>query len=89
MEFFIFIDEARILYGKVVDIMKLGRLDLDSRFEYIVIYKDKRDNTVNTWTLNDGALRVNYKQMKKSGNVEFLGIYQKLTDSQLLDIMTR
>ena len=82
-------NKARILYGKVVDIMKLGRLDLDPRFEYIVIYKDKRDNTVNTWTLNDGALRVNYKQMKKSGNVEFLGIYQKLTDSQLLDIMTR
>ena len=69
--------------------MKLGRLDLDPRFEYIVVYKDKRDNTVNTWTLDEGALRVNYKQMKESGNVEFLGIYQRLTDSQLLDIMTR
>lgn len=69
--------------------MKLGRLDLDPRFEYMVIYKDKRDNTVNTWTLGEGALRVNYKQMKKSGNVEFLGIYQKLTDSQLLDMMAR
>lgn len=72
-----------------VDIIKLGRLDLDPRFEYIVVYKDKRDNTVNTWTLDEGALRVNYKQMKESGNVEFLGIYQKLTDSQLLDIITR
>ena len=74
---------------RMVNIMKLGRLDLDPRFEYIVVYKDKRDNTVNTWTLDEGALRVNYKQMKESGNVEFLGIYQRLTDSQLLDIMTR
>lgn len=69
--------------------MDIGRLDLDPRFEYIVVYKDKRDNTVNTWTLGESALRINYKQMKDSGDVEFLGIYQKLTDSQLLDIMTR
>ena len=69
--------------------MDIGRLDLDPRFEYMVVYKDKRDNTVNTWTLGESALRVNYNQMKESGNVEFLGIYQKLNDSQLLDIMTR
>lgn len=69
--------------------MKLGRVDLDTRFEYIIVYKDKRDDTVNTWTLGESGLIVNYKQMKESGNVEFLGIYQKLNDSQLLDIMTR
>ena len=69
--------------------MDIGRLDLDPRFEYMVVYKDKRDKTVNTCTLGEGALQVNYKQMKESGNVEFLGIYQKLTDSQLLDIMNR
>lgn len=68
--------------------MNIGMLDLDPRFKYMVVYKNKRDNTVNTWTLGENALRVNYKQMKDSGNVEFLGIYQKLTDSQLLDIMT-
>lgn len=69
--------------------MNIGSLDLDPRFEYMIVYRDKRDNTVNTWTLGETALRVNYKQMKESGVVEFLGIYQKLTDSQLLDIMTR
>ena len=69
--------------------MKIGTLDLDPRYEYIIVYRDKRDSTINTWTLNESALRINYRQMKESGNVEFLGIYKKLNDSQLLDIMTR
>lgn len=69
--------------------MNIGTLDLDTRFEYIIIYKDKRDNTINTWTLNESSLRVNYKQMKESGNVEFLGIYKKLNDNQLLDVLVR
>lgn len=69
--------------------MDVGRLDFDPRPDYMVVYKDKRDNTFNTWTLGESALRVNYKQMKDSGNVEFLGIYKKLNDSELLDIMTR
>ena len=69
--------------------MNIGTLDLDTRFEYIIIYKDKRDNTINTWTLHESSLRVNYKQMKESGNVEFLGIYKKLNDNQLLDVLVR
>ena len=69
--------------------MEIGTLDLDPRWEYLLVYKDKRDNTVNTWTLGESALRINYKQMKESGDVEFLGIYKKLSDSELLDIMTR
>lgn len=69
--------------------MKIGTLDLDPRYEYIIVYRDKRDSTINTWTLNELALRINYRQMKASGNVEFLGIYKKLNDSQLLDVMMR
>ena len=69
--------------------MNLGNMDLDTRFEYMIVYKDKRDNTINTSTMNKSALRMNYKQMKKSGDVIFLGIYQKLNDSQLSDIMTK
>lgn len=69
--------------------MKIGNLDFDSRCEYMVVYKDKRDDTINTWTLGESALRVNYRQMKESGDVEFIGIYRKLTDSDLLDIFTR
>lgn len=69
--------------------MNLGNMDLDTRFEYMIVYKDKRDNTINTSTMNESALRMNYKQMKKSGDVIFLGIYQKLNDSQLSDIMTK
>lgn len=69
--------------------MKIGTLDLDTRYEYIIVYRDKRDSTINTWTLNESVLQINYRQMKASGNVEFLGIYKKLNDSQLLDIMTR
>lgn len=69
--------------------MKIGNLDFDPRCEYMVVYKDKRDDTINTWTLGESALRVNYRQMKESGYVEFIGIYRKLTDSDLLDIFTR
>lgn len=69
--------------------MKTGRIDLDPKPEYLLSYRDKRNDTINTWTLGESALKVNYKQMKESGDVEFLGIYKKLTDSDLLDIMTR
>ena len=55
--------------------MDIGRLDLDPRCKYMIVYKDKKDNTVNTWTLGESAFRLNYKQMKESGDVEFLGIY--------------
>lgn len=69
--------------------MNTGMIDLDGRFDYLIVYKDKRDDTINTWTLNESAFALNYKQMKASGNVEFIGIYKKLNDSQLLDIMVR
>lgn len=69
--------------------MKIGTLDLDPRYKYIIVYRDKRDSTINTWTLNESALQINYRQMKAGGNVEFLGIYKKLNDSQLLYVMTQ
>lgn len=69
--------------------VKIGTLDLDPRYEYMIVYRDKRYDTINTWTLNESAFQVNYKQMKNSGHVEFLGVYKKLNDSQLLDVMTR
>ena len=69
--------------------MKIGTLDLDPRYEYIIVYRDKRDSTINTWTLDESALQINYRQMKAGGNVEFLGIYKKLNDSQLFDVMTQ
>lgn len=69
--------------------MKIGTLDLDTRYEYIIVYRDKRDSTINTWTLGESALQINYRQMKAGGNVEFLGIYKKLNDSQLLEVMTQ
>lgn len=64
--------------------MELGKIDLDPKCEYMIVYKDKRDNTINTWTLGLSALRVNYKQMMNSGNVEFIGIYKKLSNSEIL-----
>ena len=66
--------------------MNIGSLDLDTRFEYLIIYKDKRDNTINTWTLGC-AFKLNYKQMIEDANVEILGVYKKLTDSQLENIV--
>ena len=68
--------------------MKIGQLDL-SPFEYLIIYKDKRDDTINTWTLPEGSFQHNYAQMKKSGNVEFIGIYKQLSDSDLIDVLIR
>lgn len=67
--------------------MKLGSLDLDARFEYLIIYKDKRNDTINTWTLGC-AFKLNYQQMLQSDYVEILGVYKKLTDIQLEDIVS-
>ena len=66
--------------------MKIGRLDLDPRFEYLLVYE--RNGEVNTWTLGKSGLRINYPKMKKDKSVKFLAIYKKLSDSELLDIMT-
>ena len=68
--------------------MKLGSLDLDTRFEYLIIYKDKRDETINTWTLGC-AFQLNYRQMLQSDYVEILGVYKKMTDNQLEDIISK
>lgn len=68
--------------------MNIGSLDLDTRFEYLIIYKDKRDNTVNTWTLGIG-FKSNYKAMLRTDYVEILGVYKKLSDSQLEDIISK
>lgn len=66
--------------------MKIGSLDLDTRFEYLIIYKDKRYDTINTWTLGC-AFKLNYQQMLESDYVEILGVYKKLSDSQLQNII--
>lgn len=70
----------------VKKMMKLGSLDLDTRFEYLIVYKDKRNETINTWTLGI-AFKNNYKSMINTDYVEILGVYKKLTDSQLEDII--
>ena len=69
----------------------LGTIDL-SPFEYLLVYKDNRDNppTLNTWTLPEGSFQLNYKSMRKSelkGNIEFVGVYKKMSDKDLLDAM--
>ena len=66
--------------------MEIGRLDLDPKFEYLLVYE--RNGRINTWTLGKLGLQVNYPKMKKDKNIKFLGIYKKLTDTELLDIMT-
>ena len=68
--------------------MNLGQLDLDPRWDYLLVYKDKRDNTINTWTLGI-AFKNNYKSMLATDYVEILGVYKKLTDSQLEDIISK
>ena len=68
--------------------MKIGSLDLDTRFEYLIIYKDKRNDTINTWTLGC-AFELNYRQMLQSDYVEILGVYKKLTDNQLNEIANK
>ena len=65
--------------------MKFRSLDLDTRFEYLIVYKDKRDDTINTWTLGI-AFKNNYKSMLETDYVEILGVYKKLTDNQLKNI---
>ena len=65
--------------------MKIGTLDLDTRFEYLIIYK--QNGLINTWTLGIG-FKNNYKAMMNDDSVEILGVYKKMNDSQLEDIVT-
>lgn len=69
--------------------MEIGNLDLDVRFDYLIIYKDKKRNLLNTWTLDVFAFEFNYKQMIKCDNVEILGVYRKLKDNQLNKIINK
>lgn len=66
--------------------MNIGSLDLDTRFEYLIVYKDKRDDTINTWTLGV-AFKSNYKSMTSSDYIEILGVYKKMTDNELNGII--
>lgn len=68
--------------------MNIGTLDFDTRFEYLIIYKHKNDDTINTWTLGIG-FKNNYKSMMNDNNVEILGVYKKLTDNQIEDIINQ
>ena len=68
-----------------------GTIDLQP-LDYLLVYIDKRDNppTLNTWTLQESAFRTNYKQMRTSeqkGHIEFVGIYKKMSDKDLLDVI--
>lgn len=65
--------------------MKIGTLDLDTRFEYLIVYK--QNGLINTWTLGIG-FKNNYKAMMNDDSVEILGVYKKMNDSQLEDIIT-
>jgi len=68
--------------------MNIGTLDFDTRFEYLIIYRRKSDNTINTWTLGT-SFRINYMSMMKDDNTEILGVYKKLTDSQIEEIVNQ
>lgn len=67
--------------------MEIGTIDLDTRFEYLVIYKNKNDNTINTWTLGIG-FKNNYKSMLETDYVEILGVYKKLSEDEIKNIIT-
>lgn len=68
-----------------VNTMEFGMIDLDTNFEYLIVYVNKDNNTVNTWTLPDGSFQLNYVKMKQHG-IEILGVYKKLSTEQLSDI---
>lgn len=46
--------------------MKIGKVDLDPRCDYLIVYEDE-DGTVNTWALPFGGFQHNYKSMRNRG----------------------
>ena len=58
--------------------MVLGDIDLDPRFEYIIIYRNKKYNTLNTWSLPVGSFELNYKMMQENPDEEIVGVYKKI-----------
>lgn len=68
--------------------MTVGNLDLDTRFGVLIIYKRKSDNTINTLTTGI-AFKAEYKAMMNDDDVEILGVYKQLTESQIRDIISQ
>ena len=68
--------------------MKVGILDLDTRFGVLIIYKRKSDSTINTLTTGI-AFKTEYKSMLNDDDVEILGVYKQLTESQVRDIISQ
>ena len=63
--------------------MEIGSLDLDTRFDYLLVYE--RDGKLHTWTLGKSGFRVNYPQMVKDKSVKILGVYKKMSDGEILN----
>lgn len=68
--------------------MKIKHLDLDTRYEHLIVYRDKRDDSINTMTLSS-SFGLNYRQMIKDNDIEILGVYKKMTNNQLKEIANK
>lgn len=66
--------------------MTTGTVDCQP-LDFLIMYKRKDEDTINTWTIGLGALQVNYKQMKQDKNVEIVGVYKKLNVDEILDVI--
>lgn len=63
--------------------LSLGVIDIDPRFDYLVVYINKKSKTVNTWALPGSSLKSNVQSMMKNEEVEIVGIYKQLTDTEI------
>lgn len=66
--------------------MRSGTVDCQP-LDFLIMYKRKDEDTINTWTVGGGALQVNYKQMNQDENVEIVGVYKKLNVNELLEVI--
>ena len=69
--------------------MALGTVDLDPRFNYIIVYKHKDENTLNTWSLPKGSAELNLKLMMDNQNLEVVGVYKKLSNEETVDLLSK
>lgn len=64
--------------------LSLGVIDIDPRFDYLVVYVNKKSQTVNTWALPGSSLKSNVQSMMKNEEMEIVGIYKHLTNVEIM-----
>ena len=54
------------------------------QLDYMVCYKRKETNQLESITYQEGAFQINYPMMVRDTNIEILNVYKRMSDKEVL-----